>query len=78
MSSVLLLWILAQTVGKVRFFSWNRKLDEVSRGRRQPVTHELSEVVITTIEFMVSQDKGIETELIDGLSNLFTTIVLEV
>ena len=40
--------------------------------------HELGEIAITTIEFMVSQDEGIETELVDGVTNLFTTVVREV
>lgn len=47
------------------------RFDEVEE---EPVTYELSEMVITTIEFVVSQDEGIETELIDGLGDLFTTV----
>ena len=42
------------------------------------MTHELGEIVITTIEFVVSQDEGIETELVDGLGDLFTTVVREI
>ena len=42
------------------------------------MTHELGEIVITTIELVVPQDKSIETELVNGLSDLFAAVVLEV
>ena len=40
--------------------------------------HELGEIAITTIEFMVSQDEGIETELVEGVTDPFAIVVREV
>jgi hypothetical protein len=52
--------------------------DKIWQGYKQPVTHELSEVVITAVKFVVPQDKGIEAELVEGLSDLFAAVVREV
>ena len=54
------------------------ELDEFWSGCKYLVGNARSDVATTTTEFVVSQDKGIGTELVDGLSDLFTTVVVEV
>lgn len=50
----------------------------IRKGCKQPATHELGEIIVATIELVVPQDESIETELVDGLCDLFATVVLEV
>ena len=64
--------------GQVFLLKSQVELNESWSGCKYLVGNARSEVATTTTEFVVSQDKGIGAELVDGLSDLFTTVVVEV